>query len=101
MQSRVSAALVFEGYVRYFGSLHPAFEMSCDTEYLEETAFDFFGNVVFIVLDCVLFLKVSVQIFEKCPPMSPKPINLPFRMTLRAAQSLSIELCLGCFSSCD
>ena len=28
MQSRVSAALVFERYVRYFGSLHPAFEMS-------------------------------------------------------------------------
>ena len=35
MQSRVSAALVFEGYVRYFGSSHLAFEMSCDTEYLK------------------------------------------------------------------
>ena len=34
MQSHVSAALVFERYVWYFGSLHPAFEMSCDTEYL-------------------------------------------------------------------
>ena len=28
MQSRVSPALVFERYNRYFGSLHPAFEMS-------------------------------------------------------------------------
>ena len=32
--SHVLAALVFEGYVWYFGSLHPAFEMSCDIEYL-------------------------------------------------------------------
>ena len=34
MQSHVSAAPNFEGYVRSFGSLHPAFEMSCETEYL-------------------------------------------------------------------
>ena len=36
MLSHVLAALVFERYVRYFGSLHPAFEMSCDTEYLNK-----------------------------------------------------------------
>ena len=30
-----------------------AFEMSCDTEYLKKTAFDFFGNVVSVVLYCV------------------------------------------------
>ena len=34
MQSHVLAAPVLEGYIWYFGSLHPAFEMSCDTEYL-------------------------------------------------------------------
>ena len=34
MQSHVSAAPVLEGYVSYFGSLHPAFEMSFDIEYL-------------------------------------------------------------------
>ena len=34
MQSQVSAAPDFEGYVWYFGSLHPAFEMSCAIEYL-------------------------------------------------------------------
>ena len=34
MQSHVLAAPVFEGYVWYFPSLHPAVEMSCDTEYL-------------------------------------------------------------------
>ena len=36
LQSHVSAAPVLEGYVWYFGSLHPAFEMSCDIEYLEK-----------------------------------------------------------------
>ena len=36
MQSHVLAALVFERYVWYFGSLHPAFEMSCDTDYLKK-----------------------------------------------------------------
>ena len=36
MPSHVMAAVFFERYVRYFGSLHPAFEMSCDTEYLEK-----------------------------------------------------------------
>ena len=33
--------------------------------------------------------------------MSPKSINIPLKMTLRAAQSLRIELCLACFSSCE
>ena len=41
MQSHVWAALVFERYVRYFGSLHTAFEMFCDTEYLKN-CFRFF-----------------------------------------------------------
>ena len=36
MQRHVSAAPLFERYVWYFGSLHPAFEMSCDTEYLRK-----------------------------------------------------------------
>ena len=36
LQSHVSAALFSpERYVRYFGSLHPACEVSCDTEYLK------------------------------------------------------------------
>ena len=34
MQSHVLAVLVCEGYVWYFGSLHHAFEMSSDIEYL-------------------------------------------------------------------
>ena len=50
---------------------------------------------------CTIFLKLSVQIFEKCRPMSPKPINLPLKMKLREAQSLRFELCFACFSSCE
>ena len=34
MQSQVLAALFFERYIRYFGSLQPAFEMSCEIECL-------------------------------------------------------------------
>ena len=36
MQSHVLAALIFERCVWYFSSLHLAFEMSSDTEYLEK-----------------------------------------------------------------
>ena len=36
MQSRVSAALVFEGYILYFRSLHIASEMSSDIDYLKK-----------------------------------------------------------------
>ena len=44
LQCWVLPALVFEGYDWYFGSLHPAFEMSCDTEYLEKNSFWFFSE---------------------------------------------------------
>ena len=50
---------------------------------------------------CTFFLKVSVQIFGKCRPMSPKPTNIPLKMTLREAQSFRLELCFPCFSSCE
>ena len=50
---------------------------------------------------CTFFLKVSVQIFEKWRPMSPKPIDIPLKMTLREAQSLRFELCFACLSSCE
>ena len=47
IQSHVLAALFFERYVRYFGSLHPAFEMSCDTEYLEKQLLFLEQNIKF------------------------------------------------------
>ena len=52
----------------------------------EKIAFDFFrkrGLRRFGL--CTFFLKVSVQIFEKCRPLSPKPNNFPLKMTLREA----------------
>ena len=63
--SPLLAALFLERYVRYFGSLHPEFEMSCDTEYLEKAAFDFSGNVVFVVLDCLIVSMILVQTVRK------------------------------------
>ena len=70
MQSHVSAAPNFEGYVWSFGSLHPAFEMSCQTEYLQKQLLIFFGNLVFVVLDCVhsfwWFLYKSLKIVGQC-----------------------------------
>ena len=66
MPSHVLAAVFFERYVRFFGSLHPAFEMSCDIEYLEDRLLIFFGNMVFVVLDCVqLFWWFAYKPFEK------------------------------------
>ena len=65
-QSHVLAALFFERYVRYFGSLHPAFEMSCDNEYLEKNSFRFFrkrGLRRFVL--CAIVLMIFVQNFRK------------------------------------
>ena len=66
MQSHVLAALCFERYVRYFGSLHPAFEMSCDTECLEKNSFRFFrtrGLRRFVL--CAIVLRIFIQTLRK------------------------------------
>ena len=39
LQSHVLDTLFFERYVRYFGSLHPAFDISCHTDNLEKNSF--------------------------------------------------------------
>ena len=87
MQSHVLAALVFERYVWYFGSLHPAFEMSCDTEYLKKQLLIFFGNVVSVVLYCVqLFWWFSHKPSEKYWPISPKAKHKISKKTLSTFQ---------------
>ena len=66
MQSHVLAAPFFEGYVWYFGSIHPAIEMSCDTEYLQKNSFCFFrkcGIRRFVL--CAIVLMIFVQTFRK------------------------------------
>ena len=102
MQSHVSAAPVPEGYVWYFGSVHPAFEMSSDTEYLEKNSFWFFGNVVFVVLDCVqLFWWFSYKPSEKWRAFSPKGKHQLSKMTLSTFQKCLFELCFAFFFGCN
>ena len=55
MPSHLLAAVFFERYVRYFGSLPPAFEMSCDTEYLKKQLLNFsetWSSSFWIVCNC-------------------------------------------------
>ena len=66
MPSHVLAAVFFERYVRYFGSLHPAFGMSCDTEYIEKSSFWFFrkrGRRHFGL--CAIVLMIFLQAVRK------------------------------------
>ena len=66
LQRHLLAAIIFERCVRYFGSLHPAFEMSCDTEYLEKNSFWFFrkrGLRRFGL--CAIVLMIFVQTVRK------------------------------------
>ena len=66
LQRHLLAAIFFERCVRYFGSLHPAFEMSCDTEYLEKNNFWFFrkrGLRRFGL--CAIVLMIFVQTVRK------------------------------------
>ena len=102
MQSHVLAELVFERYVWYFGSLHPALEMSCDTEYLKKTAFDFFGNVVCIVLYCVqLFRWFLHKPCEKYWAISLEAKQKISKKTLSTFQKYVLERCSAFFFGCN
>ena len=62
LQCQVLLVLVFGGYVWYFGSLHPASEISSDTEY----SFSFFwkrGLRRFVM--CAIVLMIFVQTYRK------------------------------------
>ena len=66
MQNHVLAALIFDRYVRYFGSLHPSFEMSCDTEYLERKILTFsetWSSSFCIVNNCLDDFCTNLRIF--------------------------------------
>ena len=102
MQSHVLAALVFGRYVWYIGSFHLAFEMSCDTEYLEKQLLIFFGNVVFVVSYCV-------QLFWWCPSKpsknywatSPKGKHILSKTTFSTFQKCLFELSFASFFGCN
>ena len=106
MQSHVLAALFFECYVRHFGSLHPAFEMSCDTEYLFKRLLIFFGNVIFVVLYFVqIFWRFSSKHSEKYWTTSPKKtqtfqndVEYVPEMTFFSSAQLCSACCFGCNS---
>ena len=100
--SYVLAALFFERYVRYFGSLHPAFESSCDTEYLEKTAFASFGNVVFVVSYCVqLIWWCSSKPSEKFWAISPKRKHKLSKKTFTTFQKCLFELSFAFLFGCN
>ena len=61
MQSHLLAALDFERYVWYFGSLHPAFEMSCDTEYLKNCFWLFRKRGLRRFVLCAIVLMILAQ----------------------------------------
>ena len=101
-QSHVLAALFFERYVRYFGSLYPAFEMSCDTEYLEKNSFWLFGNVVFVVLYCMQFFWWFLyKLSEKKWAISSKGKHQLSKMTLSTFQKCLFELRFAFFFGCN
>ena len=102
LQCWVLPALVFGGYVWYFGSLHPAFEMSCDSECLEKQLLIFFGNVVFVLLYCVqLFWWFSYKSSEKYWAISPNGKHRPSKTTLSTFQKCLFELSFAFFFGCN
>ena len=68
---------------------------------LIKTAFDFFGNVVFVVLDCVqLFWWFSYKSSEKFWVISPKGKHNLSKTTLSTFQNCPFELCSAFFFGC-
>ena len=98
MQSHVSAAPVLECYVWYFGSLHPAFQLSWDIQYLKKQLLIFFGNVVSVVLYCMqLFWWFSSKPSGKHWAISMKAKHQVSKMTLSTFQKCLFELCFTFF----
>ena len=99
MQSHVLAALFFERHFRYFGSLHPAFEMSCDTEYLLKKLFlEAWSSSFCIVCDC---FDVFRETSEKNWAISPKVKHQFSKTTLSTFQKGLFEQCFAFFCGCN
>ena len=91
LPSHVLAALFFERYVRYFGSLHPPFEMSCDTEYLEKNSFWFFrkrglGRFGLCAIVLMIFLqtvrKIMGDLTERKTPTFQNDVEYVSKMSV-------------------
>ena len=103
MQSHVLAALFFaERYVRYFGSLHPAFEMSCDTEYLKKQLLIFsetWSPSFFIVCNCfddfrTNLPKISGQFHRSKTQNFQKDVEYVPKKSFWALVGLILWLCI-------
>ena len=69
---------------------------------LRKTAFDFFVNVVFVVLYCVqMFWWFSCKPPEKFWAISPKGKHKISKTTLSTFQNCLFELCWACFFGCN
>ena len=69
---------------------------------LIKTAFDLFGNVVFVVLYCIdLFSWFSYKPSEKWWTISPKGKHQLSKMTLSTIQKCLFELCFAFFFGCN
>ena len=93
MPCHVLAAVFFRRYVRCFGSLHPAFEMSCDTEYLEKNSFWFFRKRRLRRFGlCAIVLMIFVQTVRENNGRSHRKENTNFPKR-RLVLSKNVCLC--------
>ena len=102
MQSHVTAALVFEGYVWYFRSLHLAFETSCDTENLKKQLLIFFrkrGLRRFVL--CAFFLMIFAQTFRKLLGDFTESKTQNFQKDVAYLQKCLFERCSAFFFGCN
>ena len=65
LRCQVLREIVIESYVSYFGYLHPAFEMSCDTEHLLQQPLIFWKSDLRRFVMCAIVLMIFVQTFRK------------------------------------
>ena len=101
LQCWLLPALVFECCVWYFGSLHPAFGMSWDIEYLKNSFSFFRKRGLRRCVLCAIVLMIFVQTSEKNWAISPKRKHKLSEMTLSTFQKCLFELCFAFFFGCN
>ena len=89
MPSHVLAALFLERYVRYFGSLHPAFEICCDTEYLKKLLMIFSETGLRRFVFCAIVLMIFAQSFRKILGVFTESITPTFQNDVEYVPKMS------------
>ena len=101
VQSRVSAALVFERYFRYFGSLHPVFEMSCDIEYLKNCFWFFRKRGLRRFVLCAFVLMILAQTIREILGDFTESKTQTFQKVVAYVPKMSFLALLCCFFGCN